>query len=178
MLSTLNDVGSLLLVLAVLRQIRPRPLGFIALAWPVVVVLVVAAGFFTGVPVNGHDLLLVIALTVLGIIFGLSCAATTHVYAAPNGTPIARAGVAAAVFWLLGMALRLAFVLYVEHGGAQSIGEWSRSMHVTGAAWGAALLLMAIGEVLARTVGLVVKRQTLIRRNLRFGQQTAKENIL
>lgn len=177
-MSALNDIGSLLLVMAVFRQVRPRPLGLFALTWPLVVILVVAGGFFTGVPVGGHGLLLVIACTVLGIALGVGCAATTHVYVSADGTPIARAGVAAAVFWLLGMALRLAFVLYVDNGGAEVIGKWSLSMHVTGAAWGSALLLMAIGEVLARTIGLVVKRQALVRRNAGLRRQSTQENTL
>lgn len=164
MLSVINDLGSLVLVLAVLRQIRPQSMGFRTLLWPVVIVAVVAFGYVTGLRVTGRDPALMSVGTAIGAVLGFSCAAFTRVWA-DRGVAKAQAGALAAVLWLIGMAGRFAFVLFAEHGGAATVGQWSKAWHVNSGGWAATLLLMAVTEVLARTGGLVWKRQAALRRN-------------
>jgi len=172
MLSVINDLGSLVLVLAVLRQIRPQSMGLRALLWPVAIVVIVGFGYIADFRVTGNDLVIMSVGTVIGLVLGLSCAAFTRVWA-DGGVAMAQAGVLAAVLWLIGMAGRLAFVLFTEHGGAATVGQWSEAWHVNGGGWGATLLLMAVSEVLARTGGLVWKRQKALRWNVNMTRNPA-----
>ena len=56
------------------------------------------------------------------------------------------------MLWVLGIGFRLAFQEYATHGGASAIARFSAHHAITtGSAWVAAFVLMALGEVLART---------------------------
>ena len=60
------------------------------------------------------------------------------------------------------MGTRLAFQLYASHGGEAAIGRFSAAHAITSnEAWVAALILMAMGEVLARTLVLGVRAYNL-----------------
>ncbi len=64
----------------------------------------------------------------------------------------AKAGVVAALLWVLGVGTRFAFHLDAVYGGGPAIGRFSVAHSITSArAWVAALILMAMGEALART---------------------------
>jgi hypothetical protein len=139
------------LVLLVIPQIRGDKLTMANALRPVVLVAAAAAYYLRGVPTQGHDVLLDVLLAALGITLGTSCALTTRLSAGPGGVPFAKAGVAAAILWVLGMAGRFAFIYYSSHGGAHSVATFSLNHQITGSeAWTTALILMALGEVLSR----------------------------
>src|SRR5271166_4069341 len=71
---------------------------------------------------------------------------------------IAKAGLLAAILWVLGIGARMGFVLWVGHGGQPAVARFSIIHHITsGPAWGAAFILMAMAEVATRTCVLYVK---------------------
>lgn len=159
MLQDLDYIGSVLLVLAVFRQIRPVPMTIRNVVWPLVVVGAVLMGFMPDITFSsqGNSILIVILGSLVGVVLGALCGLSTRVFAGAGGKPMAHAGAAAVVFWVLGMLTRLAFVLYAQNGGSQAIGHWTVALNINPAAWVPILLFMALGEVLARTVVLTAK---------------------
>ena len=60
------------------------------------------------------------------------------------------------------MGSRFAFAVWVAHGGASVVGQFSAQHAITsGAAWTAALLAMAVFEVWGRTLVLAARRHQL-----------------
>jgi hypothetical protein len=146
------------LIAAVLLQIRGRRLTLLSLVLPVGVVIFAATQYLHGIPTAGNDLALVgvgvIAGTALGVLTGLF----TSVRPKADGRTYAKAGAAAAILWLVGVGTRFAFQLYVSNGGLPAVARFSAHHAITSsAAWTAALILMAFGEVIARTAVLGVR---------------------
>ena len=139
------------LIAVVLLQVRGRRLTTRSLLLPVAIVAWVAAKYLRGIPTAGNDLVLVVSCTAAGVLLGTLCGLFTTVTAGERG-PFAKAGALAAGLWVVGVGTRLAFQLYASYGGATAIGRFSAAHDITSSeAWVAALILMAIGEALART---------------------------
>ena len=69
---------------------------------------------------------------------------------------------ASAVFWVLGMGGRFGFLVWINHSGAGSLRHFSAAHSITSAeAWTAALLGMAVFEVVGRTVVMAARRRRL-----------------
>jgi hypothetical protein len=150
------------LVLLVIPQIRGSKMTMISVVRPVVLVAAAAAYYLRGVPTQGNDVLLDVLLIALGAALGVSCALTTGITPGEDGTPYAKAGVAAAVLWVLGMAGRFAFQYYANHSGAQSVVNFSARHQITsGEAWTAALIFMALAEVVSRLIVMRVRGRLL-----------------
>jgi hypothetical protein len=148
----------ILLIGLVLLQVRGRRLTTSAFIVPVVLVAYAADNYLKAVPTGGNDLVLIIGCTVLGALIGGLCALFTSVKRDSDGVPIAKAGLAAAALWVLGVGARFAFQLYATHGGGPAIQRFSVAHHITSIeAWTAALILMAIAEVAARTGGILLR---------------------
>jgi len=164
----MNTTGYLInsvLVLLVLRQIREHSLDRRSLVLPLVLVAVAAANFLHTIPTAGNDLELELGLAALGAAMGLLCGLATHLRL-DGGTPLARAGVAAAALWIAGCGARLAFAYGSGHGLGPSIARFSIQHSITGAsAWVAALVLMALADVTARTLVLHTRGRRLARRS-------------
>lgn len=159
---TLSDyVIDISLIAVVALQLRGRRLTLHSLLLPVVLVAWAASSYLHSVPTAGNDLLLVVIAAVVGTALGALCGLSTTVKAGPEGHAVARAGVAAAVLWVLGVGTRFAFQLYVAYGGAPALERFSASHSITsGQAWVAALVLMAMGEALARTAVLAIRARS------------------
>ncbi len=157
-MTTTDWIIDLTLIGVVLLQIRERRLSIRLLLIPVGLSAWAAFAYLRGVPTAGNDLLLVALGLGLGVALGSLAGVFTKVTSGPDGYPLARAGVAAAVLWVVGVGTRLAFQLYATHGGARSISDFSASHSITSTeAWVAALVLMAVGEALARTALLAYR---------------------
>ncbi|HEV8222797.1 MAG TPA: hypothetical protein VGQ05_21225 [Streptosporangiaceae bacterium] len=140
-----------ILVLLVLRQIRETRLDLANLVLPVLLVGAAAAYYLHSVPTAGHDVLLDVTLGAVGLALGALCALATRLRRGPDGIALAKAGIVAAVLWMAGIGARMAFSLWSGHGGAPHIASFSIAHQITGAgAWVAALVIMALAEVLAR----------------------------
>lgn len=136
----------------VVLQLRGMPLTARTLLLPVVLVVWAATNYLHGVPTAGDDLLLVVPAALVGLGLGVGVGILTRVYRNADGVVFARATVWAAALWVLGMGVRLVFQIYVTHGGGESVGRFSIAHHLDAQAWVTALVLMAFGQVLARTV--------------------------
>jgi hypothetical protein len=150
------------LVLLVIPQIRGSKMTMISVVRPVVLVAAAAAYYLRGVPTQGNDVLLYVLLIALGAALGISCAATTSITPGEDGIPYAKAGIAAAILWVLGMAGRFAFQYYANHSGAQSVVNFSVKHQITSdEAWTAALIFMALAEVVSRLIVMRVRGRLL-----------------
>ncbi|HEV8064608.1 MAG TPA: hypothetical protein VGP46_07240 [Acidimicrobiales bacterium] len=159
---TLSDyILDIALIGIVVLQIRGRRLTLRSLLLPLIIVAIVAAQFLRSIPTSGNDLLLIGGCTAIGVILGGLCALFTSVTLHDDGTPFAKAGVVAAVLWVLGVGMRFAFQLYATHGGGDAIGRFSITHHISvlgnNNAWVAALILMAIGEAVVRSLVLAYR---------------------
>jgi hypothetical protein len=155
---TITDwVLDIALIGIVFLQIRGRRLTARNLLLPVAIVAYVAIDFLKSVPTSGNNLVLVGLCTALGVGLGAGAGFATRLHAGPGGTVLAKAGALAAVLWVVGVGMRLAFQLYATHGGGASIARFSAQHSLSIGGWVAALILMAIGEALARTAVLAAR---------------------
>lgn len=147
----------LALIGIVVLQIRGRRLTARSLLLPVMLVAWAAKTYLHSIPTAGNDLVLVAGCAAVGVTLGAGAGLWTRVEPGPDGSPVAKAGVAAAVLWVLGVGFRFAFQLYATHGGGGAIARFSAAHAIGMQAWVAALVLMAIGEALARTAVLAAR---------------------
>ena len=154
-----------ILVLLVVRQIRESRLDLRATLLPIGLAVGIGGSYLRGIPTAGNDLTLVVVLTSVGIGLGLLSALTTRVRSDGGRYPLVKAGWVAGGAWVAGMGSRFAFLVWATHGGAADLGRFSQTHHITsGDAWTAALVLMALGEVLTRTLVLVARGRRIQQR--------------
>jgi hypothetical protein len=149
-----------ILILMVIRQIREHPLDARSLAAPVL-----AAGavlFLHSVPADGNDLALELACVLGGAVMGAIGGLATRLRLGADGRPLGRAGVLAASMWVGGVGARLAFAVAASNGAGPAIAHFSIAHHITGsAAWAAALVMMALADVLTRLVVIYLRGRQL-----------------
>jgi hypothetical protein len=149
-----------LLVLLVLRQLRESRFDKTSIVLPFVVAAIIANNYLHGIPTDGNDLMVIGGLTALGVTFGLISGLTTRVRADGGRYALVRAGWIAAGVWVLSMGARFGFAIWANNGGGAALGRFSTTHHITsGAAWTAALVLMALGEVVVRTGTIWLRAQ-------------------
>jgi hypothetical protein len=160
---TLTDYAiDIALIALVILQVRGRRITGRTLLMPVILVGWAAVSYLHGIPTAGNDLVLVMGAAAIGVTLGVLCGLFTTVRAGSDGFPVAKAGMAAAVLWVLGTGTRLAFQVYVTHGGEGAVGRFSSAHSITTSeAWVAALILMAMGEALARTGILALRARAI-----------------
>ncbi len=151
-MSAADYVIDILLIGIVVLQMRPRPQNWRSLLRPLVLVAIAAAHYLRAIDLAGNDLILIVLLTSIGIVLGASSGRATRLWTNSDGTVLAQAGLFAACLWIAGMGFRLAFAVYADTGtGGASVAQFSVRHDVTSAhVWTTALVLMALGEVLAR----------------------------
>jgi hypothetical protein len=156
---TITDYAiDIVLIGLVAFQIHGMRLTRRALILPLVLVGIVATNYLKTIPTAGNDLFLIVGLTAIGATLGSLAGLFTSVRQDSSGTPVAKAGAVAAILWVLGVGSRFAFQLYVSHGGLPAVAHFSAAHDITsGAAWTAALVLMALTEVLCRHAIIVFR---------------------
>jgi hypothetical protein len=151
-----------ILVLLVVRQIRETRLGLLNLILPVLLVAGAAAYYLRSVPTAGNDIALDITLAATGAVLGALCALATRLRRGPDGVALARAGWIAATLWVVGIGARMAFAYASDHGSGPTIARFSAAHSITSAdAWVAALVMMALAEVIARLAMLRLRARQL-----------------
>ena len=151
-----------LLVLLVIRQIREHPLDLRSMAIPVLAVGAAAVLFLHSVPLGGSDIALELASVLVGAAMGATGGLATHLRRGPDGRPLGRAGWLAAGMWVGGVGARLAFAVAANNGAGPAIARFSVANHITGsAAWIAALIMMALADVLTRLVIIYLRGRRL-----------------
>jgi hypothetical protein len=150
------------LILLVIRQIREHPLDARSLATPVLAVGAAAVMFLHSVPVGGSDLVLEAAAVAAGAAMGAIGGLATRLRLGADGRPLGRAGILAASMWIGGVGARLAFAIAAGNGAGPAIARFSIAHHITGsAAWVAALVMMALADVLTRLVVIYLRGRRL-----------------
>ena len=148
---------NLALVGLVVLQVRGHRVTVARLMVPLVLTGWAATQFLHAVPTAGSDVALEAVLGLSGATLGGLAALATRIRRDGDGA-VATAGVVAAVLWVVGIGARMAFALYVTHGGQAAVARFSTAHHISsGAAWGAGFVLMALAEVGARTGVLYAK---------------------
>src|SRR5579884_2264365 len=112
------------LVGLVVLQLRGHRITRARLAFPVAVTVWVAAQFLHSIPTAGNDAVLEATLAVTGALLGIGAALTTSVRRDHAGA-VAQAGPVAAALWVLGVGARVAFSLWVTHGGQAAVARFS-----------------------------------------------------
>ena len=151
-----------ILVLMVIRQIREHPLDLRSLAIPVLAVGAAAVLFLHSVPLGGNDIALELACVLAGAAMGAIGGFATHLRRGADGRPMGRAGWLAASMWVGGVGARLAFAVAANNGAGPAIARFSIANHITGsAAWIAALIMMALADVLTRLAIIYLRGRRL-----------------
>ena len=151
-----------LLVLLVVRQIREHQLGLRALAVPVLAVGAAAVMFLHSVPGGGSDIALDLLCLSAGAALGAVGGLATHLRVGADGRPLGRAGVLAASMWIAGVGARMVFYFAATHGAGPAIARFSVAHHITGpGAWTAALVMMALADVLTRLAVVYLRGRRL-----------------
>ena len=147
-----------LLVLLVLRQVRESRLDLRAILLPLGIAAVVCQSYLHSIPTTGHDLELIVPFAAIGVALGLISGFATRIRF-DGKHALVKAGWIAAGTWVLGMGFRMAFSIWANtSAGESALVRFSISHHITGGdAWTAALVLMAMAEVVVRTVVLVAR---------------------
>ena len=150
------------LVLIVLRQVRETRLSWQILLLPVLIVVGAACYYLRSVPTAGNDLLLEGTLAAAGAALGGLCALFTHLRRGADGIALSRAGLIAAILWVVGIGARMGFAYAVSHGQAPALERFSVGHSITSVdAWVAALFLMALAEVVTRLAVLWLRSRRL-----------------
>jgi hypothetical protein len=153
-------IVDLALIGVVFRQMRTRPLTLKSVLFPVVIMAIAGSQYLRGFPTAGNDLLLTAIFVVIGLVLGTTSGLTTRVWRNESGVTVAKAGVAAALLWIVGMGFRFGFSIWANtNSGAKSLTTFSFHHSITSAqAWTTALVLMAFAEVLSRVGYLQYRR--------------------
>ena len=156
------------LILLVVLQIKERPLTVRQLLRPVIILGIAVASYLHGIPTAGNDLVLAGVFILLGGAIGVASGKTVIMRRSATGEALARSGWLSGFFWVLGMGSRMAFLVWISHGGSTTIATFSAQHSITsGEAWTVALLGMAAAEVLGRTAVLALRsRGTSVRGTL------------
>jgi hypothetical protein len=155
-MSILDWSIDLVLLLLVVLQLRGRKLGIMQLLLPLALVAVAVAHYAQSLPSTPNGHLLIVLGPLVGLVLGLAALAT-RVWNR-DGAPFARATWLAAALWILGMGFRLAFQIWANSSaGGALLARFSVAHSIQESAWVDGLLLMAVGEVVGRTVLLFVR---------------------
>ena len=150
------------LILLVIRQIRQHPLDARSLAVPVLAVGAAAVLFLHSVPAGGSDLALETAGVAAGAAMGAIGGLATRLRLGADGRPLGRAGILAAGMWIGGGGARLVFAVAASNGAGPAIARFSVAHHITGSsAWIAALVMMALADVLTRLAIIYLRGRRL-----------------
>ena len=155
---TISDyLMNIALIALVILQIRGHKVTRARLVFPLVATVFVATQFLHAIPTAGNDLVLIVGFAAVGTALGAGAGLLTTVRL-DGANAFAKAGLVAALLWVLGIGARIGFALWVGHGGQAAVARFSALHGITsGAAWGAAFVLMAMAEVASRTGVLYLK---------------------
>jgi hypothetical protein len=147
------------LILLVLVQIKERPLILHELLRPLVIVAIAVASYLHGgIPTAGNDLVLAAITILIGATIGVASGQTVIMRRGSAGEALTRSGWISGFFWVLGTGSRMAFLVWISHGGSATIASFSVQHSITSTeAWTVALLGIAVAEVLGRTAVLAIR---------------------
>lgn len=117
---------------------------------PLAIVAYVAHLHVHSIPTAGNDLVLIGALGVVGLLFGIASGFATHVRAGEDGLAVARVGWIAGALLIAGIGSRMVFAFALSHGAYHAVATFSGAHEIGASAWPVALVMMALLEVSTR----------------------------
>jgi len=139
-----------------------RKIGWFRIARPLVLAAAIIPVYLKSLTTYGTGLYLELAGTAAGILLGLLATGLMKVYRSPKaGRPVSRADLGYAILWVVIIEARSAFSYGSAHWFGPQLGTWMADHHVVSAAITDTLLLMALGMLLTRTLGLAARAHAL-----------------
>ena len=165
-MSTVNQallINAIVLFVVLEADIGPhRKIGWFRIARPLVLAGVIVPLYLKSLTTHGTGLYLELAGTAAGILLGLMATGLMKVYRSPKtGKPVSRADFGYATLWIAVIGARSAFSYGSAHWFGPQLGTWMAAHHVASGAITDTLLLMAVGMLLPRTLGLAVRARAL-----------------
>jgi len=165
-MSTVNQallINAIVLFVVLEADIGPhRKIGWFRIARPLVLAGTIVPIYLKSLSTHGTGLYLELAGTAAGILLGLMATGLMKVYRSPKTRrPVSRASVGYAMLWIIIIGARSAFSYGSVHWFGPQLGTWMTAHHVVSGAITDTLLLMALGMLLTRTLGLAVRARAL-----------------
>jgi hypothetical protein len=111
---------------------------------------------------HGTGLTLEIAGAAAGVVLGLAASMLMSVYRSRRTErPVSRAGLGYAGLWIVVIGARSAFSYGSHHWFTSQLGTWMTQHQVTADALTDALILMAVGMLLTRTLSIAARANAL-----------------
>ncbi|MCQ4212326.1 hypothetical protein [Streptomyces longispororuber] len=156
-MTTTEWITDIALLLVVFRQLREGRLDLKTFLIPLGIVAFVAWSYLDTIPTGGNDLVLIGTLVAVGAALGIAGGVYTRIRTSGEHLLI-KAGAVSATLWVLGMGARMAFQLWTQHGGGDTVARFSITHHITSdQAWVAAFVLMALTEVVTRLATIYLR---------------------
>jgi hypothetical protein len=160
-MTTTDWLIDIALLAIVLKQLRGDRIDARFILLPLGLCSYFAYSNLKSIPTAGNDLHLSLIFAGIGITLGVLGGFATRVHL-KNGAIMAKAGLTAAFLWVLGMGFRMGFQIWSTHGGASTLTRFSVNHDITTVqAWVAALVLMAVCEVVFRMAIILVRSQVI-----------------
>lgn len=139
-----------------------RKVGWLRIARPLFVAAAIVPLYLKAFATHGTGLGLELVGALAGILAGIAAASLTRVYRSPEtDKPVSRAGTAYAALWITIIGARAAFSYGSVNWFSAPLAHWMVRHDVSVAAITDTLIVMAVGMLLARTIGLAARAITL-----------------
>jgi hypothetical protein len=149
----------IVLVLLVVRQLRESRLDRRAIILPLGIIAYVADTYLSSIPTSGNNVGLVVGMATAGVALGVAGGLTTRVRTDGGRYALVKASWVSAGLWVGSMTARLIFEIWATHSGGPTLARFSVEHHLSVSVWTDAIVLLALGEVVARVGTLVIRSQ-------------------
>jgi hypothetical protein len=106
---------------------------------PIVLVFWVGSQYLHTLPTAGNDLVIVAALSSVGLTLGTISGLATHIRRDQDGIALARVGWLAGILLVAGISSRMVFAFAISHGLEPTVRGLQLANHISGAAWRVAM---------------------------------------
>jgi hypothetical protein len=163
MLQQAMIINAIVLAVVLEADIGPhRKISKFRVLRPIVMAAVIIPLYLKGPSTHATGLVLELALAAAGILLGLAATGLMTVYRSPRTSgPVSRAGWGYAALWVLVIGARSAFSFGSVHWFGPQLGHWMTHQAVTSNALTDALIFMAVGMLVTRTVCMAVRAAKL-----------------
>jgi hypothetical protein len=139
-----------------------RKITWIRILRPLIMAGAIVPIYLKGFAHSTDGFLLALILCLVGISLGLVAISLMGVYrSSQTGKPVTRAGVGYAALWILVIGARASFSYGSVHWFGPQLGSWMAHHSISSNALTDGLILMAVGMLVTRTLGMVLRSRRL-----------------